>query len=145
MSFAARASGPPSSAAQLPSVVSASGNNYGIGASASAQFDIFNTGTWETNATLSFTNSGTWLESGSSSNFEIRLSPTSGSFSGSAVNTWLSLSTNRAWYVDVTLVSGFSAANDAYGVIEFRSATTQALLFSGTLSLNSTVIDALPP
>ena len=72
----------------------------------------------------------TWLLSGAAADYEIRLTPISGSFGGSAVNTWLSLSASRAW----TLAAGVMPAS-INGTLEIRLVSTGEVLDSAGLTL----------
>ena len=80
--------------------------------------------------------SGTWKTgTGVGSDYETRLTVTSGSFSGSGTGSWLSLGTTRTWY---KTQSGVGTA-DAGGTVEIRNASTGTVYTSSVLSLFATV------
>lgn len=77
----------------------------------------------------------TWLDGGSSSDFEVRATLNSGTLSSGATGSWLSLSSDREWSVTRTTLGSASAEL----LIEIRNATTQAVLTSATITLTATV------
>jgi hypothetical protein len=80
----------------------------------------------------------TWRLSGSSSDYEIRATQTSGgTVSGSALSSWLGLGTSREWTVTETL-SG--ASTDAELTVEIRiAAPPNTVLDSASISLSAIV------
>ena len=75
--------------------------------------------------------------SSSSADYEIQATPTGGTDltpDGSAINTWLSLSTDRAWDIDSAGI-GVEVTCDL--LIEIRGATSHIVLDSGTVSLSA--------
>jgi len=60
------------------------------------------------------------------SSYQIRITPTSGSFSTGTVNTWLTMSTNRTWTLSTT---SFATVSFTIGI---RSTTSTTVLASTT-------------
>lgn len=64
---------------------------------ASANLKIKTDGTWSYTFTPT---TGTWMNSGSASDYEVRLTQTGGStITGESLSTWLACSTERNWYL----------------------------------------------
>lgn len=73
--------------------------------SASGSHTLSNAGAADTTATGASTHSWTWLTGGAASDFECRAVLVSGSTpSGSAMSTWLALSSTRSWSISRTTV-----------------------------------------
>jgi hypothetical protein len=73
---------------------------------------------------------GEWLVSGAASNYEVRATLDSGSLTAgsSATGTWLSLTSNRSWFIDL--------GGSADLTIEIRNASTLAVLDTASVSLS---------
>ena len=83
----------------------------------------------------------TWLTAGSASQVDVRLSQVSltgaGSMGGSALATWLNCGTSRVWTLTNT-DNSFSTSTFT-GTLEFRDATTLAVLDTASVTLEATV------
>lgn len=92
-------------------------------------------------ATLSFTsagayNGGSWLSGGNASNYEIRATKTAGvNPSGSALNTWLNLGTDRSWVVSQIGV-GFKTS---VLTIQIRETSGFTVLDSASMTIRAEV------
>lgn len=77
---------------------------------------------------------GTWLLSGSASDYECRLTVNSGDAptSGSSVGVWLSLSTFQAWRLTVTTTGPGKSGNYT---VEIRHASTLVVTSSATVTM----------
>lgn len=81
----------------------------------------------------SYTTIALWLLLGSAGDYECRLVVNSGDApAGSATNTWLSLSTTRAW--TLTQLSIGTASNNC--TIEIRNASTLDVLATDTVTMS---------
>jgi hypothetical protein len=77
-----------------------------------------------------------WLNGSSDgSGYEIRVTPTSGTFSSGTVNTWLSLASNRNWSVVRTTFGTKSCT----ATVEIRNAGSLEVLATATYTLSATV------
>lgn len=81
----------------------------------------------------------TWLAAGSASQVDVRLTQVSltgaGSMSGSALATWLNCGTTRAW--SNTNTTNGTNNSKFTGTLEFRDATTLAVLDTATVTLDA--------
>jgi len=106
---------------------------YTSGASsASVTLVVNSNGTWETQGSM--LGSGTWQGGSLNSEYEVRLSKTSGSgtTTGSAVATWLNCSTTRSWALTAT-VNNWS---NWFGTLEIRmAASPNTVLDTASVSL----------
>ena len=80
--------------------------------------------------------SGTWLLSGSASDYEVRATVVSGSVTSGTLNTWLGLGTTRTWTRTRTTV-GSSAVTLQ---IEIRLAATGTVIATAQTTLTAQVI-----
>lgn len=80
--------------------------------------------------------SGTWLLSGSASDYDARATLVSGAVSSGTLNTWLNLGTTRSWTRTQT-VAGSSAVTLQ---IEIRLAATGTVLATAQTTLTAQVI-----
>lgn len=103
--------------------------NGTVSVSATVNYNSSGTVTNHTGATLE-----TWLVSGVNSDYEIRATFQSGqSPTGDAMNTWLALSTSRAW----ALAMAPGTADVSVFLIEIRLAASPfTVLDSATITLN---------
>lgn len=83
-----------------------------------------------TNAT-----SYTWLLNGAAADYDILLTPVIGAPSGSSVNTWLSLASNRTW--SVTSI-GFGLLKQASFDLSIRDHATLVTLVIARVSISAT-------
>jgi hypothetical protein len=85
------------------------------------------------------TGNQTWLTAGSASQVDVRLTQVSltgaGSMSGSALATWLNCGTTRSW-TNTNTTNGVNASKFT-GTLEFRDATTLAVLDTATVTLDA--------
>ncbi len=84
---------------------------------------------------LFYTNIGTWLVSGTNSQFEVRATETSGTVSTGTVGSWLVLSTSREWTVARTTIGTKSVTL----TIEIRKASTGVIVATATAQLDAEV------
>lgn len=76
---------------------------------------------------------GTWLLVGSNSDFEVYLSGTGTTPSGSALNTWLPLSTTRTWGLSAGSGPAFQSFS---GTVQIRRASDQVVVDTASLSIS---------
>lgn len=74
---------------------------------------------------------GEWLVSGSASVCQVRLTPTSGTFDGAAVDTWLDCTTTRTWTVTASPGDGGASA---VGLLEFRDTISLRVIASAVIT-----------
>lgn len=77
---------------------------------------------------------GQWLLSGSGSDYEVRMTETSGAFSGGVVGVWTS--PVDMWRVDRTTVG----SSRAVGLMEIRRISDHVVLGSAVVDLKSTIV-----
>lgn len=93
--------------------------------------------------TTSPTGSGnqTWLDAGNASQVDVRLTQVSltggGSMGGSALATWLNCATTRTW-TNTNTTNGNNSSTFT-GTLEFRDASTLAVLDTATVTLAANV------
>jgi hypothetical protein len=85
---------------------------------------------------------GTWLTAGSASQVDVRLTQVSlsggtGSMGNAALATWLNCGTSRVW--TLTNTNNSFSTSTFVGTLEFRDATTLAVLDTATVTLEATV------
>lgn len=80
--------------------------------------------------------SGQWRLSGSSSDYDVRWTPVSGTpnYLADPVNTWLNLGTSRRWGWNQTTVG----TTNVVGTVEIRLASSGAILATATITLSAT-------
>lgn len=106
---------------------------------ASASLVVNSSGALTTSPTAS--GNQTWLDAGSASQVDVRLTQTGltggGAMGGAALATWLNCGTTRTW----TLTNTTNAFNSSTftGTLEFRDATTLAVLDTATVTLEANV------
>lgn len=78
-----------------------------------------------------------WLSAGTTSGYEIRVTPLSGTFStgSDSTATWLNLGTSRSWKVSKNSAGGKTCT----ATYEIRDASSLVVLNSATISLTATV------
>lgn len=107
-----------------------------IPTNAVATLSIYNDGTWEDTNVGGGTSTGTWLTAGDVSQVEVFLSGTGDTPTGSALDTWLSCSTSRAW--TLTETSDVGATKSFSGTLQFRDATSLAVLDTAAITITAT-------
>jgi hypothetical protein len=117
----------------------------GLSGSCASYYNLNSAGTYDTTGTngnpATGTNtSGTWLLSGSASDYELKMDLTNnlgggGTVSGSATGSWLSCGTNRSWSISDT--SNNSGANTRTGTLTIRLASNQTVIDTGTILLSA--------
>lgn len=136
MSFAARQVTTASASTllvSLPTSIYVAGESTGT---VFSSFTIDNSGSYSSVGLYSAP-SGTWLLSGSASNYEVRLTLTSGTISGTT-GTWLSLGTSRTWSNTANPGTGFYyVLREGIGTLEIRDSVTTAILASTTLTVHA--------
>ncbi len=77
----------------------------------------------------------TWLLSGAASDYEVRVTLSSGTLSSGTTGTWQNLGTSRSW----TVVAGnyYPEFAEAEIVVEIRNATTLTILDTATINLQA--------
>lgn len=79
-----------------------------------------------------------WLVTGAVGDYDILATVTAGSVEGSATGVWLNLGISRNW--SVTNVSNLAGTVSATMTIEIRNATTLAVIDSGIVTLEASVL-----
>lgn len=135
----------------LPATINASA---GFIAYTFVEFYLFNTGRYETQRNSGFDKSptGTWLTSGTASQYEARFTVTSqttpGNVSGST-SVWESLGSTVSWSVTAYNPSSDpldpTVTEEAIGTLEIRDAATQTVLTSSELTLSASASAGLMP
>lgn len=135
----------------LPATIYAGSSFIGY---AEVTFNFLSTGIYETQRNYGSDKSptGTWLTSGTASQYEVRFTVTSqttpGNVSGST-STWVPLGSTVGW-----MVAAFNPSTDflspsvdesAVGTLEIRNAATQAVLTTSTLTLSAVAVAGNPP
>lgn len=110
-----------------------------LSTSATAGYRLNSSGIAERLAGLTYTTLETWLLSGAASDYEVRVTLSSGTLSSGTTDTWQSLGTSREWtVVDSALDASIVAA---VIVVEIRDATTLMILDTATINLQA---DSIP-
>lgn len=118
-------------------------SSSGAGNDAEVNLTLSNAGTWAATdtstgsgaANFSTPSSGTWLNTGSASDYDVKIDWTSGDVgapTGPADNTWVNLGTTRVW----TLYAQESSAS-VTGTLSIRNASTLTVLDTGTIVLTA--------
>jgi hypothetical protein len=118
-------------------------DSSGFGNEALVYITVSNLGTWNVtdgstgSGSTNFTSpsSGTWLNTGSASDYDIKIDWTSGdvgSVGGPADNTWVNLGTSRAW--DLGVEEGSLSVT---GTLSIRNASTLTVLDTGSITLSA--------
>jgi hypothetical protein len=83
--------------------------------------------------------SGTWRQGGASSDYQVRLTKTSGNNpTGAALATWIACSSGAAWYINETRDGYFS--NAFTGTLEIRlAASPNTVLATASVSMSADV------
>lgn len=105
------------------------------GVSAQTVLNVQNTGGWNTVGNTT-SQSGTWLMRGAAADYDVRLTQTggSGTTTGAALATWLTLNFSRGW----TLTDTVDTGSDGFtGTLEIRHAATGTVLASCTVNLTA--------
>lgn len=76
-----------------------------------------------------------WLLAGDAADVEVRVTPTSGSYSTGTTGTWLSLAFSRTWTRDW---SGGMSVNTVQSTVELRNATSEEVLATATITIVAT-------
>lgn len=77
-----------------------------------------------------------WLNGSSlGSNYDIRVTPTSGTFTSGTTGAWLNLGTQRSWTVSQTVPDTKSCT----ATVEIRNASSLVVLDTATFTLSATV------
>lgn len=109
------------------------GSYQGVAANATIQFA--NTGVFTgTGPVGGATSPYNWLLSGSASQVDIRVTPTSGSWSSGTTGTWLNLATSRSWTINWP---GGISSSSVTSTIELRDASSLVVLASGSLTVGT--------
>ena len=89
-----------------------------------------------TSTALAYTTVGTWLVSGTNSQFEVRATAVSGTVTSGTMNTWEALSTSREWTAAKTFSVG---VKQAVITIEIRKASTGVIVDTATVDLGAEI------
>lgn len=91
-------------------------------------------GTWNASANASY--SGTWMVRGVNSDFQVRVTKTSGTATPSGtLGSWLSLTSDRSW----TLQKYGTGSSTCTILVEIRSSSTSEVLTSKSITLEATI------
>jgi hypothetical protein len=93
-------------------------------ANAAVGYLMLPTGETQTREGAPYSTVGTWLLQGTADEYEVRLTGTGDTPSGSALNTWLPLDTNQGW----ELVQNSPGSLQFSGTVEIRRASNQVIL-----------------
>lgn len=113
-------------------------NSFGLG-SQTASYRLNTSGAVERGLNAVYNTLETWLLSGSSSDYEARVTETGGAglTGGSATNTWLGLGTTREWEL-TEITSGWSSVTNFD--VEIRlAAPPNTVLDTASIELNAVV------
>ena len=104
-------------------------------APSTAGYRLNSSGIAESLSNLAYATLETWLLSGAASDYEVRVTLSSGTLSSGTTGTWQSLGTSRSW----TVVAGNSYPEfaEAEIVVEIRDATTLMTLDTATINLQA--------
>ena len=102
---------------------------------ATAGYRLNSSGIAESLSNLAYTTLETWLLSGAASDYEVRVTLSSGTLSSGTTGTWQNLGTSRSWTVVDTTFDGIISEADI--VVEIRDATTLMILDSATINLQA--------
>lgn len=84
---------------------------------------------------------GNWLTGGSSANYQVMVTVAAGdALAGSAVGTWLALSTTREWYISV---SGGDGVKSSSVSVSIRRTSDLAVVATGSVNLNASIGTAI--
>ena len=89
-----------------------------------------------TSTDFAYTTVGTWLVSGTNSQFEVRATAVSGTVTSGTMNTWEALSTSREWTAAKTFSVG---VKQAVITIEIRRASTGVVVDTATVDLGAEI------
>jgi len=104
-------------------------------APSTAGYRLNSSGIAESLSNLAYTTLETWLLSGAASDYEVRVTLSSGTLSSGTTGTWQNLGTSRSWtVVDSTFDAVFAEAEI---VVEIRDATTLMILDTATITLQA--------
>ena len=101
-----------------------------VGTTATASFTMNATGTYNSIGNV-LSPSGTWAIGGGASNYQFRLTVTSGTFGGAATGTWVGPSASPTW----SLSQASTGSATAEGTLEIRDSSTFTVYASTTLTL----------
>jgi len=118
-------------------------SSSGSGNEARVYITVSNSGTWSVtdastgsgSTNFSSPSSGTWLNTGSASDYDIKIDWTSGDIadvSGPADNTWVNLGTSRTW--DLTADEEDLSVT---GTLSIRNASSLTVLDTGSITLGA--------
>lgn len=110
-------------------------NDFAISTTdAHAYLYINNNGTWSGTGA----GSGTWMDGGTASEYDVRLTQTSGTTIGGTLGTWMNLATSRNWVLSETRNGFFSSS--AAATLEIRmAASPYTVLDTATVTFEATV------
>jgi hypothetical protein len=77
-----------------------------------------------------------WLNSGAAGDYQVRLTPTSGTFDTGTTGSWLTLSSTRPWTKSI-VPGGGSGLESAEGTLEIRRVSNLVVLDTATLKLTA--------
>jgi hypothetical protein len=109
-------------------------NDRRITASSTAFFSLLNTGAYSSTGNLAAP-SGTWLGAGAASDYDCRLTITSGTLSSGTAATWLNLGTSRTWSKNDPAAG--TLALTGIGTLEIRRASDLVVVATSTLTLRA--------
>lgn len=100
-------------------------------ASATASFTLNAAGTY-TSVGSTASVSGTWAIGGGAADYQFRLTPTGGAFSGASTGIWVGPSASPTWSLTLSGIG----TDSAVGTLEIRNNATTQVLATSELTLN---------
>lgn len=106
--------------------------NYSRSNGSPVQFQLNGDGNGYRNTLGSLVSVGAYIAPASqTANYDVRLTPTSGTFSTGTINSFVALGANPTWSVTANLGQVFSAT----GTLDFRRTADSVIVYSNTLIL----------
>jgi hypothetical protein len=100
-----------------------------------ASFSLLSTGEFQATDGGAASTQYNWLVAGSASSVEVRVTPTSGSFSTGTTGAWISLASTRTY---TRAWSGGMSSDSVTATVELRNAFSAVVLATATITLVAT-------
>jgi len=118
-------------AVSISDTVVSTGNQYPNSATAGYRLNA-NGNIEQTINGISWSTIGVWLNIGAAGDYQVRLTPTFGTFDTGTTDSWLTLSSTRSWTKSVMVGGGSGIAE---GTLEIRRVSDSVVLDTATLRL----------
>jgi hypothetical protein len=115
----------------LPGTLTANSSGTGGGSTVACNITLASSGAYTLVWNNSGDSNGTWLTSGANTNFQCRMTLTSGSLVFGTTGSWLGMTSNNSWGQDTSISGTYNFG----GTLEIRRISDSVVVATSTISI----------